>query len=322
MKQEIFDESPEILIKFLSYLQTVKNKSVGTVYNYFCDLRIFFRYLKVKKYKLGTIESFDEISILDINEDILKNINLTDIYEYMNYLLESRQNQSRARSRKVSSLRTFFKFVTYNLNILEHNPVEHLEVAKKSKTLPKFLSLEQSQKLLETISNSSSKFKERDYCIVLFFLNCGMRLSELVNINLRDINDDNILKLKGKGNKERIIYLNNSCVSALNRYLEIRPKSGLTDKNALFISRQNNRMSPQTVQLLVNKYLQKSGMFGLSVHKLRHTAATLMYQHGKVDIRILKDILGHESLSTTEIYTHTANEQIQKALESNPLSNQ
>ena len=322
MKQEIFDESPEILIKFLSYLQTVKNKSVGTVYNYFCDLRIFFRYLKVKKYKLGTIESFDEISILDINEDILKNINLTDIYEYMNYLLESRQNQSRARSRKVSSLRTFFKFVTYNLNILEHNPVEHLEVAKKSKTLPKFLSLEQSQKLLETISNSSSKFKERDYCIVLFFLNCGMRLSELVNINLRDINDDNILKLKGKGNKERIIYLNNSCVSALNRYLEIRPKSGLTDKNALFISRQNNRMSPQTVQLLVNKYLQKSGLFGLSVHKLRHTAATLMYQHGKVDIRILKDILGHESLSTTEIYTHTANEQIQKALESNPLSNQ
>lgn len=219
-------------------------------------------------------------------------------------------------------MRTFFKFVTYNLNILEHNPVEHLEVAKKSKTLPKFLSLEQSQKLLETISNSSSKFKERDYCIVLFFLNCGMRLSELVNINLRDINDDNILKLKGKGNKERIIYLNNSCVSALNRYLEIRPKSGLTDKNALFISRQNNRMSPQTVQLLVNKYLQKSGMFGLSVHKLRHTAATLMYQHGKVDIRILKDILGHESLSTTEIYTHTANEQIQKALESNPLSNQ
>lgn len=322
MKQEIFEESPEILIKFLSYLQTVKNKSVGTVYNYFCDLRIFFRYLKVKKYKLGTIESFDEISILDINEDILKNINLTDIYEYMNYLLESRQNQSRARSRKVSSLRTFFKFVTYNLNILEHNPVEHLEVAKKSKTLPKFLSLEQSQKLLETISNSSSKFKERDYCIVLFFLNCGMRLSELVNINLRDINDDNILKLKGKGNKERIIYLNNSCVSALNRYLEIRPKSGLTDKNALFISRQNNRMSPQTVQLLVNKYLQKSGLFGLSVHKLRHTAATLMYQHGKVDIRILKDILGHESLSTTEIYTHTANEQIQKALESNPLSNQ
>ncbi|MBQ3092949.1 MAG: tyrosine recombinase XerC [Clostridia bacterium] len=322
MKQEIFEESPEILIKFLSYLQTVKNKSVGTVYNYFCDLRIFFRYLKVKKYKLGTIESFDEISILDINEDILKNINLTDIYEYMNYLLESRQNQSRARSRKVSSLRTFFKFVTYNLNILEHNPVEHLEVAKKSKTLPKFLSLEQSQKLLETISNSGSKFKERDYCIVLFFLNCGMRLSELVNINLRDINDDNILKLKGKGNKERIIYLNNSCVSALNRYLEIRPKSGLTDKNALFISRQNNRMSPQTVQLLVNKYLQKSGLFGLSVHKLRHTAATLMYQHGKVDIRILKDILGHESLSTTEIYTHTANEQIQKALESNPLSNQ
>ena len=322
MKHEVFEESPEILIKFLSYLQTVKNKSVGTVYNYFCDLRIFFRYLKVKKYKLGTIESFDEISILDINEDILKNINLTDIYEYMNYLLESRQNQSRARSRKVSSLRTFFKFVTYNLNILEHNPVEHLEVAKKSKTLPKFLSLEQSQKLLETISNSSSKFKERDYCIVLFFLNCGMRLSELVNINLRDINDDNILKLKGKGNKERIIYLNNSCVSALNRYLEIRPKSGLTDKNALFISRQNNRMSPQTVQLLVNKYLQKSGLFGLSVHKLRHTAATLMYQHGKVDIRILKDILGHESLSTTEIYTHTANEQIQKALESNPLSNQ
>ena len=323
MKQEIFDESPEILIKFLSYLQTVKNKSAGTVYNYFCDLRIFFRYLKIKKYKSGNFENFNEISILDITEDILKNINLTDLFEYMNYLLESRQNQAASRSRKVSSLRTFFKFITHKLNVIEINPVEQLETAKKSKVLPKFLSLEQSQILLETVINSNSKFKERDYCIILLFLNCGMRLSELVNINLQDIHDNNILKLKGKGNKERIIYLNNSCKRALDRYLEIRPKSGITDKNALFISRQNNRLSPKTVQLLVNKYLQKAGLFGLglSVHKLRHTAATLMYQHGKVDIRILKDILGHESLSTTEIYTHTASEQIQKALESNPLSN-
>lgn len=323
MKKEILYESPEILKKFLGYLQTVKGKSPNTVEKYFCDLRIFFRYLKIKKNKVSPEQKFEEISILDIDENIIKSVTLTDVFEYMNYLLENRNNQSAARSRKASSLRTFFKFITHKLNILEVNPVDQLETAKIPKVLPKFLSLEQSKKLLDTVDKYAGKFRERDYCIITLFLNCGMRLSELVNINLRDIGDNNTLKIKGKGNKERMIYLNESCKKSIDNYLNIRPKNGLTDKNALFISRQNNRLSPQSVQLLVNNYIKRAGLSGMgfSVHKLRHTAATLMYQHGDVDIRILKDILGHENLGTTEIYTHLANKQIQTAMESNPLAN-
>ncbi len=322
MKKEILYDSPEILKKFLGYLQTVKGKSPNTVEKYFCDLRIFFRYLKIKKNKVSPEQKFEEISILDIDENIIKSVTLTDVFEYMNYLLENRNNQSAARSRKASSLRTFFKFVTHKLNILETNPVDQLETAKIPKVLPKFLSLEQSKKLLDTVDKYAGKFRERDYCIITLFLNCGMRLSELVNINLRDIGDNNTLKIKGKGNKERMIYLNDSCKRSIDNYLNTRPKNGLTDKNALFISRQNNRLSPQSVQLLVNNYIKRAGLSGMgfSVHKLRHTAATLMYQHGDVDIRILKDILGHENLGTTEIYTHLANKQIQTAMESNPLA--
>lgn len=323
MKKEILYESPEILKKFLGYLQTVKGKSPNTVEKYFCDLRIFFRYLKIKKNRVSPEQKFEEISILDIDENIIKSVTLTDVFEYMNYLLENRNNQSAARSRKASSLRTFFKFITHKLNILEVNPIDQLETAKIPKVLPKFLSLEQSKKLLDTVDKYAGKFRERDYCIITLFLNCGMRLSELVNINLRDIGDNNTLKIKGKGNKERMIYLNESCKKSIDNYLNIRPKNGLTDKNALFISRQNNRLSPQSVQLLVNNYIKRAGLSGMgfSVHKLRHTAATLMYQHGDVDIRILKDILGHENLGTTEIYTHLANKQIQTAMESNPLAN-
>lgn len=322
MKKEILETSPEILRNFLGYLQTVKGKSSKTVEEYFCDLRTFFRYLKIKSGKVKSDEEFKNISIMDITIDNIRKITLINIYEYINYLAEERKNLAASRSRKVSSLRTFFKYLTHNVNLLEKNPVEQLETPKLAKTLPKFLSLDQSKKLLETILNYSSNFKERDYCIITLFLNCGMRLSELVGINLRDIGDDHTLKLRGKGNKERMIYLNDACINAIENYMKVRPKDAIKDRDALFISRQNNRLSIKTVQLMVNNYISRAGLrnTGCSVHKLRHTAATLMYQHGNVDIRVLKDILGHENLGTTEIYTHLASKQVKEAMKSNPLA--
>jgi len=323
MKEEILSSSPEILKKFLGYMQTVKGRSLKTVDEYFCDLRTFFRYIKLKRGTVDKSVDFNEISINDVNLELIKTISLTDVFEYVNYLADERKNNAAARSRKVSSLRMFFKYLTHKAELLSSNPVEQLETPKISKSLPKFLSLEQSKKLLDTVINYAGKFKERDYCIITLFLNCGMRLSELVGINLKDIGDDFTLKLKGKGNKERMIYLNEACRESLKNYMKVRPREGVKDKNALFISRQHNRLSGKTIQGMVEAYFERAGLsgFGYSVHKLRHTAATLMYQYADVDIRILKDILGHENLGTTEIYTHLANKQIQTALESNPLSN-
>ncbi len=322
VKSEILETAPKILKGFLGYLQTVRGKSIKTVEEYFCDLRTFFRYLKIKQGKFTKNDDFSKIPIDDVDIDDIKKINLTIVYEYVNYLAEERENGAASRSRKVSSLRTFFKYLTHKANLLETNPVEQLETPKLSKTLPKFLSFEQSKKLLETVLNSPSEFKERDYCIITLFLNCGMRLSELAGINLRDIGDDSTLKIRGKGDKERMIYLNHACTSAIENYMKVRPRDGVKDKDALFISRLKNRMSVKTIQFMVNNYLSSAGLAntGCTVHKLRHTAATLMYQHGDVDIRVLKDILGHENLGTTEIYTHLASKQVQEAMKSNPLA--
>lgn len=322
MKKEILQNAPEIIKGFLGYLQTVKGKSIKTVEEYFCDLRTFFRYMKIKRNIVDSSVNFEEINIDDINIEIIKTINLLDVFEYMNYLSECRGNNGAARSRKASSLRMFFKYLTHKVQLLETNPIEQLETPKVAKSLPKFLTLEQSKKLLDTVTEYAGKYIERDYCIITLFLNCGMRLSELVGINLKDIGDNATLKLKGKGNKERMIYLNQACQKSIENYLKVRPVDGVKDKNALFISRQNNRMSVKTVQFMVNNYISRAGLSGLgySVHKLRHTAATLMYQYGNVDIRILKDILGHENLGTTEIYTHIANKQIKQAIECNPLA--
>ena len=311
LKSEILEASPEILKGFLGYLQTVKGKSAKTVEEYFCDLRTFFRYLKLKKGKVSKDCEFKRITIDDVTLDFIKDINLIDVYEYLNFLADERGNKEASRSRKVSSLRTFFKYLTHKANLL-----------KLAKTLPKFLSLEQSKKILETVLRYAGKYKERDYCIITLFLNCGMRLSELAGINLRDIGDDSTLKLRGKGNKERMIYLNDACVSSIENYMKVRPKDALKDRDALFVSRQKNRISVKTIQLLVGNYISRAGLTntGCTVHKLRHTAATLMYQHGNVDIRVLKDILGHENLGTTQIYTHLANKQLKEAMKSNPLA--
>lgn len=320
MKINKFDEAPLVIREFLGYIGTIKGKSLKTVDEYYLDLRTFFRYIKKKRGLVPNDLDFESISISDVDLDLVKTIDLTQVFEYMNFLSAERGNSAATRSRKVSSLRSFFKFLTDKTGKLSKNPVEELETPKLKKTLPKYLTLEQC---LELLSKVEGKTRERDYCILVLFLNCGMRLSELVGLNITDIHlSTATMKITGKGNKERMVYLNDACIEAIQRYLAVRPKDGLVDRNALFISGQKKRISPKTVQYLVKKYLAQIdlGGSGYSVHKLRHTAATLMYQQGHVDIRVLKDILGHENLGTTEIYTHVSNQQMANAAKANPLS--
>lgn len=319
MKTSLLNDAPRVLKDFLGYMQTIKGKSPKTVDEYFLDLRTFFRYLKKSRNLVPHDIPFDKIPINDIDIPLLETITLSDLYDYLNFVLVERHNGASTRSRKISSLKSFFKYMVNKTAQLKNDPVKELDMPKRKAALPKFLTLEESMELLKCVNGP---YKERDYCILTLFLNCGMRLSELVGIDLNDIRSDNTLKLTGKGNKERIIYLNDACINAINAYKRVRPVNKVIDKNALFISKRNRRISPKTVQYLVSKYLEECGLEnqGYSTHKLRHTAATLMYQHGNVDIRILKDILGHSNLGTTEIYTHLSSKQMQQAFSANPLS--
>lgn len=320
MKPELLAEAPPIIKEFLGYVGTIKGKSPKTVEEYYLDLRTFFRYIKMRRGLVPSVTDFEDIEIADVDLALIQTISLTQVFEYMNFLSTERHNSATTRSRKVSSLRSFFKYLTNKTGKLAVNPVEELETPKQKKALPKFLTLEQS---LELLSKIEGRTKERDYCMLTLFLNCGMRLSELVGLNLNDVHfGSSTVNITGKGNKERIVYLNDACTDALKRYLAVRPNEGLIDRNALFISGQRKRISPKTVQFLVKKYLAEIDLKGpgYSVHKLRHTAATLMYQQGHVDIRVLKDILGHENLGTTEIYTHLSSMQMEQAAQANPLS--
>ena len=313
------DDAPEIIKEYLYYLQTIKVKSIKTIDEYYIDLRTFFRYLKLSRGLVAFDTEFENIKIDDITIDLIKTITLNDAYAYMDYLLRERNNQAASRSRKCSSLKGYFNYLFSKKHYLEKNPIAELEVPKKKKSLPKYLTLEQSIELLNAIDGPN---KQRDYAIITLFLNCGLRVSEMAGLNYTDIRSDNTMRVVGKGNKERVVYLNSACISAINEYKKVRPVDDVKDKNALFISRNQRRMSVKTIQSMVYKYLEKIGLNaqGYSCHKLRHTAATLMYQHGGVDIRVLKDVLGHENLGTTEIYTHLSSEQMKNAAELNPLS--
>lgn len=312
-------ESSPIIRDYLLYMQTVKGKSPKTVDEYFSDIRTFFRFIKFSRGLVDASALFEDIKVDDVDLELIKTITLQDAYEFMNFLMRDRNNNASTRSRKTSSLKSFFNYLTVKKHLLDKDPIKELETPKRKKSLPKYLTLEQSIELLNAVDG---KYKERDYCILTLFLNCGMRLSELVGLNVTDIRPDGTARILGKGNKERIIYLNSACVNAVTEYLKVRPMDGVKDKNALFISAHLKRMSPKTVQALVYKYLEKIGLDsqGYSCHKLRHTAATLMYQHGNVDIRVLKEILGHENLGTTEIYTHLNTRQMENAANSTPLS--
>lgn len=321
MSFEIAAEMPEIVRKYALYYRNIKGRSQKTVNEYCMDLRTFFRFMKRFRGLVPDDTPLEEIPVQDIDLDFIRSITTLDIFEFMNFVADERSNMSSTRQRKSSSLKSFFGYLSVHEGLLETNPTENLTPPKKAKTLPRFLSLEQSIELLNAVEGVD---KERDYCILTLFLNCGMRLSELVSINMSDvIHNNSSLRIVGKGNKERMVYLNDACLAAIEDYVRVRPKDGVKDRNALFLSNRGTRISPKTVQAMVNKYLEKIGLggAGYSVHKLRHTAATLMYRHGHVDIRVLQDILGHENLGTTEIYTHTSSTQMEDAVHANPLAN-
>ena len=310
---------PPIAVDFLNYYSVIKNRSDLTITEYANDLLTFFRFLKIENGLEDKYTPFEKIDVKDVTESLISNVTLNDAYKYLAYCKNQRDNNERTRARKVASLRMFYKFLTVQKGIFKENPLQELDSPQIKKSLPKYLTLEESLSLLKAVDG---KNRERDYCIITLFLNCGMRLSELVSLNISDIRTNNTLVVTGKGNKERTIYLNDACVDAINAYLPVRPVDGVKDKNALFISRNKKRISPKTIQCIVKNTLEKAGLGDrdLSTHKLRHTAATLMYQYGDVDVLAIKEILGHENLNTTQIYTHIVDEQLKKAAQANPLS--
>ncbi len=318
MNTDDYNDMPTIMKNYLIYMQTIKNRSSSTIKEYYYDLRNIFRYIKRDKYNIKT-DNLEEIDIKDIDINFLKNLTLTDFYNYLYYMSNDLNSKPVSRARKIATIKSFFNYLCNKEKILSVNPTIDLETPKLGKRMPKYLNLDEARSLLHSIDG---KHKTRDYAIITLFLNCGLRLSELVNINLTNIRGD-ILTVIGKGNKERSIYLNNACKNAISNYLKDRPVDGVIDKDALFLSSRNKRIGRRTVEVTVKKYITQAGLDSnkYSPHKLRHTAATLMHKHGNVDIRALQQILGHESISTTEIYTHVDNEEVRNALENNPLNN-
>ena len=322
------DQNPEYVNSFLDYSLTILNKSPNSVKEYNYDLTMFLRYIKIQ-YHLTNETDFKSITIKDIPLDVIKKITPQDIMAFLSFMALNLKAKAATRARKISTIRIFFSYLSQKAKIIDNNPAQNIETPKKEKRMPRYLTLDDSKKLLNVTMDENDENKERDYAIITIFLNCGLRLSELVGINISDINfDDYKLNVIGKGNKERTIYLNKACVNAIRAYLDVRPKVAIKvdDKNsqkALFLSKRHERISNRTVQYIVDKELRKAGLdtSKYSTHKLRHTAATLMYQYGNVDIRALQELLGHESIATTEIYTHVNNQQARNAVESNPLAN-
>jgi len=321
------DDNPDYLNSFLEYSLTYKKKSPNSVDQYNSDLIMFLRYMKYH-FKMTDEAEFSNINIKDFTIQDLEKVKENDIHNFITYLSINRKCGPATCARKISTIRIFFKYLTITNPLLSENPAQNLETPKLNKRLPRYLTLEDSRKLLNaSFNDEKDKNKERDFAIITLFLNCGMRLSELVGINISDIKfDDMKLTVIGKGNKERTIYLNKACVDAINAYLKVRPtnpkKDSKNSDKALFLSSYRQRISKRTVENVVDRELLNAGLdtTKYSTHKLRHTAATLMYKYGQVDIRALQELLGHESISTTEIYTHVDNDQVRSAVESNPLS--
>ncbi|MBQ9657732.1 MAG: tyrosine recombinase XerC [Clostridia bacterium] len=322
------EQNPEFLNMFLDYSIITLNKSTNSVKEYNYDLAKFLKFIMIK-FKLTDEEDFSKIDISAFSVDDLKKIQFDDINAYLTHLAIVEKAKPATRARKISTIRIFFKYMQKKAHILEENPAQDLETPKIGKRMPKYLSLDDSRKLLSIAANEDNRNTERDLAITTLFLNCGLRLSELVGINIKDIDfSDDKMTVIGKGNKERTIYLNKACIKTINDYLIVRPRDKVksdtkNSRDALFLSERRERISRRTVQNIIEKEIKAAGLdtSKYSVHKLRHTAATLMYQYGEVDIRALQELLGHESISTTEIYTHVSNDQVRSAVERNPLAN-
>lgn len=317
MKSQYLLDCPSYLKEYLTYIRVVRNYTERTIDSYYIDLRLFLRYLKVK-YCVAALEDFDSIMISDVPISYLENFTLKEAYEYMSFLVEFRRNSSGTRFRKTSSLKMFYQYLE-KVSLIPKNLIAELERPKPVQNLPKFLTLEQSLKLLDVIEG---RHQERDFCMILLFLSCGMRLSELIGLNIDDYCESaRTLRIFGKGQKERIVYLNEACITALNEYLAVRPRLD-PEPRAIFLSDYRSRISTRRVQRIIENFLQLAGLgnYGFTVHKLRHTAATLLYENG-VDLMTLKDILGHRSVASTEIYTHISDIDRKRAADKSPFAN-
>ena len=323
-----YNDCPQLVRDFLVYHETIKGQSPRTISEYYLDLRMFFRFMKLMRQDMPIHTNLDEIDITGIDLDFIAEIKTSDILDFLSYLASDRaQNPNSpapdygispaARARKLSALKSFYKYLTLRTKLLSENPAADLEYPKLRKSLPKYLTLEQSSKLLQAVSGQN---QARDYAILMLFLNCGIRRSELVGLNMTDVYEDRI-RVVGKGNKERLVYFGSACRKAIDQYLPIRQKQVLTDNRALFGSRNGNRISADAVHALVKKAFLKAGLDAtqFSAHKLRHTAATMMLSGG-VDVRTVQEVLGHENLNTTQIYTHIENTELKVAAEANPIS--
>ena len=320
-------EAPAIIRDFLTYHETIQGHSQKTVDEYYLDLRNFFRYIKLEKGCVPRSTELDDISIEDVNLALIRSVRLSDIYAYMSFLSRDRVRNARrpdsghglqasTRARKVATIRSFYKYLTNKAKLLEENPMQDLDSPRQRQSLPRYLTLEESIQLLESVDGENA---ERDFCILTLFLNCGLRISELCGLNLTDVREDR-LRVLGKGNKERIIYLNAACQAAIQDWLSVRSRSSAADRYALFITRKHTRVTKDGIHYMIKKRLTAAGLDSskYSAHKLRHTAATLMLQNG-VDVRTLQEVLGHEHLNTTQIYTHVNSESMKSAAQANPL---
>lgn len=323
---EKYQDCPQILREFLSYHETIKGQSRRTISEYYLDIRMFLRFVKLMRNELPVNTPLEDIPIRDVDLDFVRRVTTTEIFDFLSFLANDRVPEgshddpgigTAARARKLSALKSFYNYLSVSTKQIKENPVKDIELPKIRKSLPKYLSLEESTALLRAVSGPNQK---RDFAILMLFLNCGIRRSELVGLNLTDVYEDRI-RVVGKGNKERIVYMGSSCRKAIDDYLAERNKIVLSDNRALFGSRDKNRISVTAVHRLVKKHLLEAGLDStqFSAHKLRHTAATLMLSNG-VDLKTLQEVLGHENLNTTQIYTHIENTELKIAAEANPLS--
>lgn len=323
-----YSDCPQVLREFLIYHENIKGQSQLTISEYYLDLRMFFRFIRLMRSDMPINTRLDDIDIKNIDLAFIERIDTSDVFDFLSYLANDRTSNpdvsapdygisASSRARKLSAIKSFYKYLTVRTKQLENNPVAELEYPKLRKSLPKYLTLEQSSALLQAVSGQNEK---RDYAILMLFLNCGIRRSELVNLNISDVYEDRI-RVVGKGNKERFVYFGSACRKAIDAYLPERNKKVLSDNRALFGSRDNNRISVTAVHRLVKKALLQAGLDStqFSAHKLRHTAATMMLSGG-VDVKTVQEVLGHENLNTTQIYTHIENTELKIAAEANPLS--
>lgn len=323
---QTYQDCPQVLREFLSYHETIKGQSKRTVSEYYLDIRMFLRFVKLMRNELLVNTPLEDVPIKDVDLDFVRSISSTEVFDFLSFLANDRVPEgshndpgigSAARARKLSAIKSFYNYLSVSTKQIKENPVKDIEFPKIRRSLPKYLTLEESTALLKSVSGPNQK---RDFAILMLFLNCGIRRSELVGLNLTDVYDDRI-RVVGKGNKERIVYMGASCRKAIDEYLVERNKIVLSDNRALFGSRDKNRISVTAVHRLVKKHLLEAGMDStqFSAHKLRHTAATLMLSNG-VDLKTLQEVLGHENLNTTQIYTHVESTELKIAAEANPLS--